>query len=376
MFSPFVRYTSIRSLLAMANYCDWEVHQMDVKTAFLQGNLNEEIYMKQPEGYIDEDRPNHVCALKKSIYGLKQAARCWNFAIDSQLKSNGYKNSSADSCLYVKSVRQSNGKIDFTILALYVDAILLFSNSIDMLMKEKISLGKRFKVEDQGEVHYILGMSVKRNRETRTLSLSQPKYLEGILKKFKMDQCKPVSTPLEQGQKFQQLSKDESPVDVQSYQMIIGCLTYAATATRPDLAAAVGTLSKFMSKPGKDHWTGVKRILRYLKGTLNYGLAFTVDDNNHASVGYSDADWAGDLATRHSTSGYVFQIQSNTVSWSSKRQASVSKSSTEAEYIALSGATQEPIWMRRLLTDIGIEQAEPSTIFEDNQGVIELAKNS
>ena len=375
VFSPVVRYNSIRSLLAVANICDWEVHQMDVKTAFLQGDLDEEIYMKQPDGYVDKEKPNHVCKLKKSIYGLKQAARCWNFAIDSFLKSNGYKNSGADSCLYVKSVKQSNGKVDFIILALYVDDILLFSNNIDMLTKEKILLARRFKVEDLDEVHYVLGMSVERNRNSRTLSISQPKYLEGILKRANMDKCKPVTTPLEQGRKFQQLSDDEKPVDVQKYQMIIGCLTYATTATRPDLAAAVGILSKFMSRPGKDHWTGVKRILRYIQGTLNYGLMFSADNKSPVLVGFSDADWAGDLDTRRSTSGYVFQIQGNTVSWCSKRQATVSKSSTEAEYTALSGASQEAVWMRRLLADIGFEQRGPSTIFEDNQGAIELARN-
>ena len=241
---------------------------MDVKTAFLQGDLEEEIYMRQPEGYIDKDRPNHVCKLKKSIYGLKQAARCWNFAIDSHLKSNGYKNSGADPCVYVKSVRQSNGRVDFVILAIWVDDILMFSNNIDMLTEEKVSLGSRFKVEDLGEMHYILGMCVKRDRKSRTLSLSQPKYSEGILKRFNMDKCKPVSTPLEQGRKFQQLSENEKPIDVQRYQMIIGCLTYATMTTRPDLAAAVGILSKYMSKPGKDHWTDVKRILRYIQGTL------------------------------------------------------------------------------------------------------------
>ena len=375
VFSPVVRYSSIRALLALANVRDWEVHQMDVKTAFLQGDLDEEIYMKQPDGYIGKDKPNHVCKLKKSIYGLKQAARCWNIAIDTFLKSNGYKNSSADSCLYIKSVKQSNGEVDFTILALYVDDILLFSNNTDMLMKEKMSLGKRFKVEDQGEVHYVLGISVKRDRKSRLLSINQPKYLEGILKRFNMENSKPVSTPLEQGRKFQQLSENEKPVDVQVYQMIIGCLTYVTTATRPDLAAAVGILAKYMSKPGNDHWTRVKRILRYIKGTLNYGLVFSADDDNHALVGFSDADWAGDLDTRRSTSGYVFQIQGNTVSWCSKRQQSVSKSSTEAEYIALSGACQEAIWLRSLLADIGIEQKGSTTIMEDNQGAIELAKN-
>ena len=293
VFSPVVRYSTIRSLLAVANIYDWEIHQMDVKTAFLQGDLEEEIYMRQPDGYIDNDKPNHVCKLKKSIYGLKQAARCWNSAIDSHLKSNGYKNSGVDPCVYIKSVRQSNGRIDFVILAIWVDDILMFSNNIDMLTDEKVSIGSRFKVEDLGEMHYILGMRVKQDRKSRTFSSSQPKYLEGILKRLNMDKCKPISTPLEQGRKFQHLSENEKPIDVQRYQMIIGCLTYTAMTTRPDLAAAVGILSKYMSKPGKDHWTGVKRILRYIQGTLNYGLIFSADYINNLLVGYSYAGRLG-----------------------------------------------------------------------------------
>ena len=155
---------------------------------------------------------------------------------------------------------------------------------------------------------------MKRDCKSRTLSLSQPKYSEGILKRFDMDKCKPVSTPLEKGRKFQHLSENEKPIDVQRYQMIFGCLTHTAMTTRPDLATAVGILSKYMSKPGKDHWTGVKRILQSIQGTLNYGLIFSADDSNNLLFGNSDADWTGDLDTRHSTSGFVFQIQSSTVS--------------------------------------------------------------
>lgn len=190
-----------------------------------------------------------------------------------------------------------------------------------------------------------------------------------------MENCKPVSTPLEQGRKFVPLSENDNPVDTQAYQMAIGCLTYAATVSRPDLAAAVGVLSKFMSKPGKEHWQGVKRVLRYIQGTLKYGLMFSADGANPTLTGYSDADWGGDVSTRRSTTGYVFQIQGNTVSWCSKRQACVSRSTTEAEYIALSIACQEAVWLRRLLSDIQMKQCGPSTIFEDNQSAIELSRN-
>ena len=299
--------------------------------------------MKQPASYVDKENPDYICKLNRSIYGLKQAARNWNSAIDTFLKERDYKKWSADSCLYIKSVEGKDGKIHFVILALYVDDILWFSNNTEMLKKEKEALAKRFKVEDLGEVGYILGMSVKRDRKARTLTINEPKYLEGILKRFGMDQCKPVSTPLDPGKKFESLSENDSPVDTQRYQMAIGCLTYVTTATRPDLAAAIGILSKYMSKPGKAHWEGVKRVLRYIKGTINYGLVFNADGNIPILCGYSDADWGGDVSTRRSTSGYVFQIQGNTVSWCSKRQACVAKSTTEAEYMALSIAIKRQI---------------------------------
>ena len=191
--------------------------------------------------------------LNKSIYGLKQAARCWNLAIDTYLKSNGHRKCSADPCIYIKQVKDKDGKIDFIILALYVDDILWFSNSPEMLKREKESLAKRFKVDDMGEVSYVLGMSVKRNRDERTLTTNQSKYLEGVLKKFGVETCKPVSTPLEPGRRFESLPENETPVKDQSYQMAIGCLTYATNATHPDLAAAVGILSKYVSRPEKDH---------------------------------------------------------------------------------------------------------------------------
>ena len=240
------------------------------KNSILQGNLEDEICMEQLEGFVDEERLAYVCKLNKSIYGLKQAARCWNAEIDTFLLSNGYKKCSADPCVYIKSVKRKDGKIDFVIIALYVDDIILCLNNTNMLKKEKLALAKRIKVEDLGELHYVLGMSVKRNRRSRTLSISQTKYLEGVLKRFNMENCKPVSTPLEQGRKFEPLSEDEEPVDVQAYQMAIGCLTYVTTVSRPDLSAAVGVLSKFMSKPGTEHWQGVKRVMRYIQGTLKY----------------------------------------------------------------------------------------------------------
>ena len=358
VYAPVARYSAIRSLLALANAHNLEIHQVDVKTAFLNGNLDYDIYMSQPEGFIDKDRPNFVCKLKKSIYGLKQSARCWNSTLDEALISSGYRKSDADGCIYVKSVKNSDGHISFVILAVYVDDIMPVSNDKVMLNAEKASLCKKFDMIDQGEVHYILGMSIKRDRDTKTLYISQQSYLEKVLERFEMENCKPVSTPLEPGRKFQKLSDDEEAFDLKLYQQAIGCLTYASTATRPDIATAVGILSQFMSNPSKQHWVGVKRILRYISGTLNFGLKFSADDKEPLIYG-----WAGDIETRRSASGYVFQIGNSTISWCSRKQSSVAKSSTEAEYIALSFATQEAIWLLRLLFDFGYGTESSTTIF-------------
>ena len=261
------------------------------------------------------------------------------------------------------------------IFGIYVDDIIAVSNDTEMLEAEKVALCKRFEMVDEGNIHYLLGMAIKRDRDSRILTISQPGYLEKVLDRFCMQNCKPISTPLEPGKKFQQLSSNDEPFDIQTYQQAIGSLTYVSITTRPDIAAAVSVLSQYMSRPSRVHLMGVKRIMRYLKGTLNFALKFSVDESNPALIGYSDADWAGDADTRKSTSGYVFKIGNGTVSWSSKKQPTVAKSSTEAEYVALSSATQEAIWLRRLMVNLGRKMDTPTIVYEDNKGAIELAKN-
>ena len=272
VFSPVARYSSIRTLLTLANAHDLEIYQMDVTTAFLNGSLEHDIYMKQPERFNDPKYPDHVCKLKRSIYGLKQSARCWNQTLDVFLLKNGYRKSNADSCIYVKSVKQENGFISFVILAVYVDDIIPVSNDPEMLASEKQLLSNEFQMVDQGEIQFILGMSIKRDRQKKTLFISQEKYLENVLNRFGMQDSKPVSTPLENGKTFHKRTNDEKPFDKETYQQAIGCLTYVSTATRPDIAAAVGILSQYMADPSYDHWLGIKRLLRYIKGTLIYGL--------------------------------------------------------------------------------------------------------
>ena len=214
IYAPVAKYTSIRSVLAIANQLDLDIHQMDVKTAFLNGSLENEIFMRQPEGYVSQEHPNFVCKLNKGIYGLKQATRCWNVAIDDYLKSSGYTQSTADPCIYSK-IEVKDGKKCIMIIAVYVDDTLLASNDDQMLRAEKAKLGERFEMDDRGQVHYLLGMSIQRERESKILTISQKSYLENILKQFGMQDCKPVSTPLEPGKKYDKLQDDRDPVDVQ-----------------------------------------------------------------------------------------------------------------------------------------------------------------
>ena len=373
VFSPVARYQTIRSLLAIGNAQNLEIHQMDVCTAFLNGDLDFDVYMEQPTGYSNCD-PNYVCKLKKALYGLKQAARCWNSTLHEFMLSSGYSVSSADGCVYLKSEKTDNGNIKFVIFPFYVDDVVPVSNDIEMLEREKAALCSRFELVDNGEISHVLGLTVKRDRESRIISISQPSYLQEVLARFRMDHCNPVSTPLEAGRQFTKFSDGDVPFDKEIYQQAIGCLTYASTSTRPDISAAVGALSQHMSQPSTDHWSGVKRVLRYIKGTLNYGLIFTAGDG--ILHGYSDADWAGDPDSRLSTSGYVFRIGDATVSWSCKKQRTVARSSTEAEYVSLSFATQEAVWLRRLLQSIGFGETQPTVMFEDNNGAIDLTKNA
>ena len=368
-FAPVARYTSIRALLAIVNQLDLELDQMDVSTAFLNGDLKEEIFMKQPEGYIQAGKEDLVCKLNKSIYGLKQASRCWYNTIDQFLKDSGYKQCKADSCLYMKRVGAS-----FVYIAVYVDDLLFASNDIQMLSAEKKLLQNRFNTKDLGEAHYCLGIQIQRDRSKKQMLLHQTKYLSNLLKKFGMENCKATATPQEQNTKLSQNEGDS--VDKAKYQALIGSLTYAVTATRPDLAQALGSVNQFSSNPGNEHWTAAKRILRYIQGTINHGIRFDGSKEDGVQLkGYVDADWGTNPNGRKSQSGYVFLLCGGIISWSSKKQPIIALSSTEAEYIAATSALQEAMWLRALLNDLNFKQEQPTVINEDNQGAIALCKN-
>ena len=368
IFSPVVRFSSIRLLLAFAVQHDFLIHQMDVETAFLNGKLDEEIYMQQPEGYVKPGEEHLVCKLEKSLYGLKQSSRCWNKAFRESVETLGFTQASADPCVFIRK------KDTLTIIAVHVDDLMILAQNILEMQRLNDSLKLQFKMKDMGELHYYVGVSIVQDKEGKQVYLHQGQYIEKMLKKFGQAEAKSVSTPADCNVKLQKEDSVSRPVDTISYQSIVGSLLYAAITTRPDIAQAVGVVSKFCANPTQSHLTAAKRILRYLKGTVNLGLSYKrCADGN--LIGYSDADWAGDVDDRHSTSGNVFLLAKGAVSWLSKKQATVALSTAEAEYVALSAATQEAIWLRRLLADVGEPLEDPIVINEDNQGAIAMAKN-
>ena len=342
-FCPVVRLESLRTLIALSTQRGLELHHVDVQTAF---PLPEEVYMKQPVGY-EEGEKDLVCKLKKSLYGLKQSSRCWNTALDSHLRSMGFSQLQSDPCIYT-----TGGENAFYI-GVYVDDMILAGQDDAMMKSVKDKLSSKFDIQDMGKLSYFLGMSVVQNREEKKTWMGQPAYTEKLLTRMGMSDCRPVKTPMEPGIHLVKAAEDDEVLDQQSYQSLIGSLMYLATCTRPDIAFAVGTLARFSSKPNQVHWKAAKRVLRYLRGTTNFGIVFRGDDLAEP-MAYSDADWAGDVGDRKSTSGYVFSIAGGPVSWRSRKQNTVALSTAEAEYVALSSAAQECVWIRRLSAELGI----------------------
>ncbi len=367
-FAPVVRFETIRTLIAYAVNQGLQLHQLDVETAFLHGQLEEELYMNQPEGL--DDKTGRVCRLRRSLYGLKQSPRCWNQALHERLLKIGFQQLGADACVYRR--RTADGQ---QVLAVYVDDIVLLARTTAELDYLKKKLAAHFKVKDLGRLSYILGVKVQ-NLPTG-IFLSQKAYIDSMLKRFDMQKANPVETPMDSNVVLEVNDGYSQLVDRGYFQQLVGSLLYAAVATRPDIPFAVATCCRFTSEPTAAHLTAAKRVLRYLRGSADYGLFYQqLDDSANVNlIGYSDADWAGDRDTRKSTTGHLFLMANAAVSWLSQRQPVVALSSTEAEYVALSSSAQQAIWLRRLLADLGVDMSEPTSVYEDNQGAICLASN-
>ena len=375
-FSPVVKFTSIRAILAFAVQEGLIVHQMDVVTAFLNGILEEEIYIKQPEGFVASGSETKVLKLRRSIYGLKQSPRCWNKVFSDYLLSIGLTQSEADPCIYVKLE-------PLVILAVYVDDLIVMTRSEDQMIRIKEDLKRGFKMKDMGELHYCLGISIEKDHRRGGVYLHQKQYIKNMLQKFGLQDAKEVSIPFDHNQRLVKDDGISKSVDKAEYQSLVGSLLYAAVATRPDISYSVGVVARYCANPNQSHLTAAKRILRYLKGTMSYGLVFTNRQgaresigNQSLPIGYCDADWASDSDDRKSVSGNLFVYSGAAISWLSKKQHIVALSTTEAEYVSLSIATQEAVWLRRLFRDIGANVSRPMCLNEDNLGALNLAKNS
>jgi len=374
IFAPTFRSASMRLIIAIAAIQDLHLHSVDISHAFTNGDLDEEIYMKQPEGFHQGDA-NDVCLLKKSLYGLKQSARQWNKKIHGTLETIGFKRLESDQSIYLYC--KDGVRI---IMPIYVDDITLVSDSQETINTVIKQLSSHFKLRDLGPTSYLLGVGITRNRSLHSISLSQRQYIVDVLDRFGCADCKPVSTPMEPGlhlTKSMGATTSEEIAEMKKipYLNAVGALMYLATTTRPDISYTVGVLARFNSNPGMSHWKAVKHLFRYLQGTKDKKLVYRPDDSQELFTSFTDADHGGCKDSGRSTGGYVIKFGSGAVSWSSKLQPLVALSTTEAEYIAAVEAGKEIIWMRQLLAEFGFTVEKPSILRIDNQSAISVSKN-
>jgi hypothetical protein len=362
VFAPVSKYSTLRVLMAVAAAKGLVVHQLDVKTAFLQGELQEEVWIQQPPGFVSD--PAMACKLHKALYGLKQAPRAWHTRLHSELTSMGFTASHADPSLYV----HSSG----TYLLVYVDDILVVSSTTEQVSSTMQQLLATFDARDLGEAHTFLGISIVRDKAAGTLQLLNERMIADLLLQHGMQDCKSAPMPLNPGMPLSASVGDALSAAEYPYRQLVGQLMYIAVTTRPDIAFAVGALARHLAQPTTAHWHAAQHVLRYLAGTRSLGIMY--GSNKPLLLGYSDADFAGDPDSRKSTSGYVFLLCGGAVSWSSRKQATVAASTTEAEYMACASAVKEALWLRMLLNDLGVAVG-PVNIMADNQSAIKIMRN-
>ncbi|GJY68871.1 retrovirus-related pol polyprotein from transposon TNT 1-94 [Tanacetum coccineum] len=364
-FAPVARLEAIRIFLAFAAHMNMVVYQMDVKTAFLNGNLREEVYVSQPDGFVDPDKPNYVYKLKKALYGLKQAPRAWYDMLSSFLISNDFSKGSVDPTLFIRR----EGK-ELLLVQIYVDDIIFAASTPELCDLFAKIMCSKFKMSMMGKISFFLGLQI--SQSPRGIFINQSKYALESLKKYGFESCDPVDTPMVEKSKLDE-DKEGKAVDPSHYRGMIGTLLYL-TASRPDLQFAICMCARYQARPTEKHLNAVKRIFRYLKGTVHRGLWYP-KDSSIALTAFADADHAGCQDTRRSTSGSIQLLGDRLVSWSSKRQKSAAISSTEAEYIALSGCCAQVLWMRSQLTDYGFG-FNKIPMYCDNKSAIALCCNS
>ena len=366
-YSPVTRINSIRMVPAIAALRNLDVHQMDMKTAFLNGDLEEEIYMEHPEGFSTSEQEKKVCKLVKSLYGLGQAPKQWHEKFDNVMLSHRFKINECDKCAYIKDDEHG-----YVIVCLYVDDMVIVGSDDKMIASTKIMLNSRFDMKDMGLADVILGIKIKRTSEG--LILSQSHYVDNILEKFDKNNSGIAKTPVDVTLHLSK-NKGESVSQVE-YSRVIASLMYLMSCTRPDISYAVNKLSRYTSNPGVMHWQGIMRVLKYLRFTRDCGLHYT----RYPTVleGYNDAHWIFNVKDSKSQTGYVFTLGGATVAWKSSKQMVIARSTMESESIALDNYGEKAKWLRHFLEDIPRcpRPVPPICIHCDSQSTIGRAQNS
>ncbi|GJV53620.1 retrovirus-related pol polyprotein from transposon TNT 1-94 [Tanacetum coccineum] len=364
-FAPVARIEAIRIFIANAATKNMIIYQMDVKTAFLNGDLQEEVFVSQPEGFEDQENPTHVYRLKKALYGLKQAPRAWYDTLSKFLMANNFFKGAVDPTLFTRK----SGK-HILLVQIYVDDIIFASTDLNACNIFSKEMSSKFQMSMMGQMSFFLGLQV--SQSPGGIFINQAKYALETLKKYGMDLSDPVDTPM-----VDRLKLDEdlmgTPVDQTRFRGMVGSLMYL-TASRPDLVFAVCMCARYQAKPTKKHFEAIKRVFRYLKGTIHMGLWYP-KDNAMSLTAYADADHAGCQDSRRSTSGSAQFLGDRLVSWSSKKQRSTAISTTEAEYIAMSGCCAQILWMRSQLKDYGFD-FNKIPLYCDNKSAIALCCNN
>jgi hypothetical protein len=364
-FSPVAKLNTVRVLLSLAANLDWPLHQLDVKNAFLHGDLDEEVYMDIPPGCTGSAETKIVCKLERALYGLKQSPRAWFGRFSSAMRKYGYHQSNSDHTLFLKH-RQSK----VTALIVYVDDMIITGDDAEEISRLQEQLSTEFEMKNLEGLKYFLGIEVARSKDG--IFLSQRKYVLDLLTEAGLLECKPVDTPIVQNHRLGEYL-DQVPANKVRYQRLVGKLIYLSH-TRPDIAYAVSVVSQFMHNPSEDHMSAVIRILHYLKSSPGKGLMFS--KNAHLKIeGYTYADWAGNILDRKSTSGYFTFVGGNLVTWRSKKQKVVARSSAEAEFRGMAKGLCELIWLRSLLTEVGFPPDSAMNLFCDNKAAIDISHN-
>ncbi|GJU05697.1 putative ribonuclease H-like domain-containing protein [Tanacetum coccineum] len=364
VFAPVARIEAIRLFLAFASFMGFIVYQMDVKSAFLYGTIDEEVYVSQPPGFVDPDHPKKVYKVVKALYGLHQAPRAWYATLSTFLEKHGYKRGTIDKTLFIK-----RDKKDIMLVQVYVDDIIFGSTKKSWCDEFEALMKSRFQMSSMGELTFFLGLQVKQNKAG--IFISQDKYVAEILKKFDLVNVKTAITPMETKVA---LTKDEEAVDVDVhlYRSMIGSLMYL-TASRPDIMYAVCVCSRFQVTPKTSHLNAVKRIFKYLKGKPNLGLWYPRESPFDLEA-FSDSDYGGSNLDRKSTTGGCQFLGQRLISWQCKKQTIVATSTTEAEYVAAANCCGQVLWVQNQLLDYGFNFMN-TKIHIDNESTICIVKN-